>query len=161
MNNKWIPAGLVLVVLIAFFFYNKHHQAPAIDLKSLPLFTLAEEPFDFETLYGGKVIVTFGASWCGSCVQELKDIKSVVNNLPDVQVVVISDEATGKIARFRDRYDLPFTFLKLNRSHNSIGIHSIPTTYFINSKGEVKKQSVGFIDWHDPSTQAHLKKIME
>jgi hypothetical protein len=49
----------------------------------------------------------------------------------------------------------------MNQSFNQIGIHSIPTSYVLNREQEVKKETVGYIDWKDASTREHLKKLMD
>ena len=57
---------------------------------------------------------------------------------------------------FKDQKGYPFTFLKLNNAFGNIGIASIPTTYLLNTKGEIVYNKVGYIDWEDESTINHL-----
>jgi hypothetical protein len=33
--------------------------------------------------------------------------------------------------------------------------------YIINKKFEVKQENIGYLNWKDPSTCQHLKKLME
>jgi thiol-disulfide isomerase/thioredoxin len=163
MNNKWIlPTGVIAVALFAFFFYTKYRVAPTIDLNSLNLSDLEGNPATLEPFKGKKFVLCFGASWCGPCRKELSDISSVKDReLNEVQIVVISDEPNERIRKFMEQTGYHFVFLKLNVPFSSIDIHSIPTSYLVNSKFEVKKEKVGFIDWKDPSTVQHLKKLMD
>ena len=71
------------------------------------------------------------------------------------------DEPLEKIMSFKEKTDYPFTFLKLTKGFNEIGIFSIPTSYIVNTKLEVKKETVGYLDWKDPSTAEHLVKLMD
>jgi peroxiredoxin len=163
MNKKWLfPGCLILVLCVAFYMYNKYHVAPGIQFNELSLSDLNGQPVKLESFKGKKLAVCFSASWCPNCLEELKDISSVKDkDYNDVEVIVISDEPLEKIIDFKERKGYPFTFLKLNQPFNAIGIYSIPTSYVINTKFEVMKESVGYVNWSDPSTAQHLKKLME
>lgn len=163
MYKKWIfPAGLAVAGLLIFFLYQKYQVAPSIDLKALNLSDLEGNKVNMESFKGDKILLSFGASWCGNCWHELNDLADIANtNLADVKVIVVSDETPEKIQHFKEKGAFPFIFLKMNVPFNTIGISSIPTSYIVNTKLEVKKETVGYIDWKDPSTCQHLKKLME
>ncbi len=152
----------VLILLIALFFYNKYRVAPSVDFNKLTLFTAEGVPVKWADFKGKKMVVSFGASWCGNCMDELKLLNSIKEKeLSDVEVIIISDEAIERVQAFKDHKKYPFTFLKMNQVFNSIGVEAIPTTYIINTDLEIKDETVGYIDWADVSTVAHLKKLME
>jgi peroxiredoxin len=163
MNKKLINIlFFVIAGLVGFYFYSKYKVAPSIDFSKLSLVDLEEKPVKFETFKGKKLIVCFSASWCPNCLDELRDLNDVKNvELKDVEVIVISDEPLEKIMSFRSKTNYPFTFLKLNQGFNDVGIFSIPTSYIVNTKLEVKKETVGYLDWKDPSTAEHLVKLMD
>lgn len=163
MNKKWINAIiLVIAALIAVYFYNKYNNAPTIDFSKLALTDLNQQPVKIESFKGKKLVICFSASWCPNCLDEMREMNDIKNDkLSDVEVVIISDEPLEKIMSWKTRTDYPFTFLKLNQGFNDIGIFSIPTSYIVNTKLEVKKETVGYIDWKDASTVEHLKKLME
>jgi len=163
MNNKLKYAILILLAgLLGLFLYNKYRVAPTIDFKKLPLTDLSGTPVTFESFKGKKLIVSFGASWCPNCIDELNTLKEIKeNSLSDVEVIVISDEDLERVKSFKERKEYPFTFLKMQQPFNSIGVNAIPTTYIVNINLEVKEEKVGYINWEDPSTLEHLKKLME
>lgn len=163
MNKKWIYAlGLVIAAVVIFYLYKRYRVAPAINFNQLSLVDLDEQPVKFESFKGKKTVVCFSASWCGNCLEELRDINSIkAEHLADVEILVISDEPLERIISFKNRTAYPFTFLKMNQPFNDIGIHSIPTSYILNSKQEIMKETVGYLDWKDPSAREHLKKLME
>src|SRR5690349_3426729 len=102
MNNKWfLPAGLVIAGFVLFFLFQKYKVAPEINFQSLSLSDMAGQPVNFDDFKGKKLVVCFGASWCGPCRQELKDIGEVKSSLlGDVEVLIISDEPIEKIKEF-------------------------------------------------------------
>ena len=163
MKNKWIYlAGLIIAVAVAFFIYGKYHVAPSIKLKELSLTDLDGRPASMEAFKGKKLVVCFSASWCGNCREELNTMASIQGtDLADVEILVISDEPIERVRRFKEKPGYPFTFLKMNTSFHEIGINSIPTSYIVNRNLEIKKETVGYLNWKDPSTLQHLKKLME
>lgn len=154
--------GLAVAALLAFFLYKKYKIAPEINLEQLSLADLSGREVDLASYAGKKVVLCFGASWCPNCIEELNDLKSLNNGeLDGVEILVISDEPVEKIMAFREKRSYPFTFLKLNTPFSSIGINSIPTSYLINSHFQIKKETVGYLNWKDTSTRQHLLKLMD
>ena len=162
MNKKVIYLiAFLALAFAAFYMYQKYRVAPAVNFTQLSLTDLNGQPVQFSSFKGKKTVVCFSASWCPNCRVELKDINQVKGELPDVEILVISDEPLDVVNAFKEKMGYPFTFLKMNQSFNAIGINSIPVSYLFNINQEVKKESVGYLDWKDPSTLVHLKKIME
>ncbi len=153
---------LAIAALIGFYFYKKYNIPPSINFSTLQLYNLQSEKIDFNDFKGKKILVSFGASWCGNCIDELNTLKKIKEkSLNDIEIICISDESVETITAWKERKQYPFTFLKLNTAFNDIKIFSIPTSYVVNTKLEVVKEVVGFIDWEDESTQSYYKKLME
>lgn len=163
MSKKHIVIALVAILsLVAFYFYKKYNVPPSIDFTKIELYDLDTNKINFNTYKGKKIIVSFGASWCPNCIDELNTLKKIKDkDLSDVEIICISDEDFETIDSWRKRKEYPFTFLKLNASFNSVNVFSIPTTYIVNTKLVVKDETVGYINWEDASTVGHLKKLME
>ena len=163
MNNKtYLILFIFLLAIGGFYIYNKYQKAPSINFSQLSLSTLDGLPFEISSLKGKKVILSFGASWCGNCIEELDDLAKIKDKeLSDVEVIVISDEAIETILNFKNKRQYPFTFIKLNKAFPEIGINSIPVSFIFNTQLEVKKETVGYVDWKDNSTLKHLKTLMD
>lgn len=163
MNNK-LFYGLLLFLglLVAFYLYQKYRVAPSIKLQELVLTDLNEQAISIENFRGKKIVLSFGASWCGNCKQELNELKKIKDaELSDVEVIVISDEPIEKIMSFKEKNSYPFTFLKMQKPFGDIGINAIPTTYIINTNLQIKKEKVGYINWQDASNRQHLITLMQ
>jgi peroxiredoxin len=161
MQKKWIYALLALLGgLIILFYYNKYKVAPTIDLTKIEITTDTEQPFSMSELKGKKLIVSFYASWCGNCLEELRDINKVKqSDLSDIEVICITDESIEKISQFKENTGYTFRFLKLKKNFQDINIYSIPVTYIVNEKLEVVEEHLGYIDWTDASTLNHIKSL--
>ncbi len=164
MKTKYIYLflGLIVALAIGFYFYNKYNVAPKIDISKIEVVDQDTVLFDIKSLKGQKVIVSFYASWCPNCIDELREINSIKQQkLNDVTVLAITDEGLQKMNDFKTKTQYPFTFLALTKNFNEFGIFSIPTTYLVNTKGEVVYDNVGYIDWKDESTLKYLKHLMQ
>lgn len=163
MNNKSYLFFFSLLLLIGvFYLYNKYCVAPAINLPALELRSLNQQPYALEQLKGQKVAICMAASWCVNCIDELNELARLDSaSLGGIRVVVISDEPFEKIERFQEKHGYPFLFLKLTQPFAAIGINSIPTSYLLNTRFQVVKQSVGALQWSDPSTLKYLKTLMD
>jgi len=148
-----------IIILIALFgvaglyIFNKYRVAPTIEISKLNVVDQDTIKFDITSLKGKKVIVSFYASWCPNCIEELQ----VLN----IEVLAITDESIEKLVAFKTKTQYPFTFLTITGTFPEIGINSIPVTYLLNTKGEVVYNNVGYIEWNDESTLNHLKSLME
>jgi len=153
---------IAIVALVGLYFYNKYNVAPSIQVDKLEILNQDSTKFDIHSLKGKKVIISFYASWCPNCIDELKVLNTIKNEkLSDIEILAITDESMDKLISFKNKKQYPFTFLKLNASFPEIGIASIPTTYLLNTKGEIVYNKVGYIEWDDESNLNHLKSLME
>lgn len=153
---------IAIVALVGLYFYNKYNVAPSIQVDKLEILNQDSTKFDIHSLKGKKVIISFYASWCPNCIEELKVLNTIKNEkLSDIEILAITDESMDKLISFKNKKQYPFTFLKLNASFPEIGIASIPTTYLLNTKGEIVYNKVGYIEWDDESNLNHLKSLME
>ena len=161
MQKKWIYTLLALIGgLIALFYYNKYKMVPSIDIKKLEIINESGERFDINSLRGKKLIVSFYASWCGNCLEEMQEINKIKNTeLKDIEVICLTDESIEHLIQFKESKGYPFTFLKLKKNFQDINIYSIPVTYIVNEKMEVVEEYLGYVDWNDPSTVNYIKGL--
>lgn len=164
MSKKTTYIILIVSILgvIGLYYYNKYNVAPTIDIAKLDVVDQDTNKFDMASLKGKKVIVSFYASWCPNCIEELKILNSIKNQkLADIDVLAVTDESIEKLVAFKNKTQYPFTFLTITGQFPEIGINSIPVTYLLNTKGEIVYNNVGYVEWNDESTLEHLKGLME
>jgi peroxiredoxin len=163
MQKKYIYLALmVIVALVMLYYYNQYSRAPKVNFAALKLTDVNGQTFDFNTMKGKKLIVSFYASWCGNCIDEMRDLAKVKDiELGDVEVICISDEPIEKVISFKENHNYSYTFLKMDQNFNEIGVMSIPVNYLLNSKGEIVHEEVGAIQWDDPSTLNHMKRLLQ
>ena len=92
MNKKVIVMALTaIVLLLGVYLYKKFNVAPSINFDALELYDLDTNKVAFKNLKGKKLIVSFGASWCPNCIDELNTLKKIKTNKPQTYVVLISE----------------------------------------------------------------------
>ncbi|MES2762188.1 MAG: TlpA disulfide reductase family protein [Bacteroidota bacterium] len=163
MTKKTTYIILIIAILgvVGLYFYNKYNVAPTINIAKLDVVDQDTNKFDIGSLKGKPVIVSFYASWCPPCKEELQALNKIKDQkLQGIEVLAITDESIEKLVEFKNKTQYPFTFLTLTNLFSDIGIASIPVTYLLNAKGEIVYNNVGFIDWEDESTREHLKSLM-
>lgn len=105
--------------------------------------------------YVGKpIVLNFWASWCGPCQMEMPDFHEKYLKLKDevyflmVNMTDGSRETVDTASSFVEEqgYSFPVFYDKDSDAAATYGVHSLPTTYFIDAEGYAVAQVAGAID---------------
>lgn len=116
--------------------------------------TLTGEPVTLSELQGKKVVLNFWASWCGPCKDEMpyfQDYYEKYAKEDNVEIIAVNlthMDDLEKVQGFVDTYGLTFPILIMDDKElqNTYKVFTIPSTFMINTKGEIEKQKLGPID---------------
>jgi peroxiredoxin len=116
--------------------------------KEAPIFTLptVDGELSLTSLRGGPSVLSFVSTWSPPSVEQI----SVLDNLSgDIQVVAIStQESASKVRIFAERggYDIPIVIDADGRLIDDYSITSLPTHFFLDRKGIVKRVVIGVLN---------------
>ncbi|MCP8969131.1 peroxiredoxin family protein [Ectobacillus ponti] len=113
---------------------------------------------------GKKVILNFWATWCPPCQKEVPEMQAFYGqHQRDVVILAVNytvSEKSGaqeKVAAFVTEHKLTFPVLmdSLTNVSATYKIISLPTSYFIDTKGVMRQKFIG------PMTQEFMKKSLD
>ncbi|MDM5297684.1 endospore biogenesis thiol-disulfide oxidoreductase StoA [Bacillus pumilus] len=149
MNRSYLATSLLFMTLFAFLMNTELEakepvKAPEIEAPTLTGGTKVVPQ------KGKRTILHFWTTWCPSCKMELPAFQQIVReNKSDVDILTVNllSAEQGKHAVSQFVKDRKLTFPILLDEHGEMmkkyQIITIPTTFFINEKGEIVKNHVG------------------
>lgn len=148
--------------VFAFWLYRKYRIAPDIAIAQLPLKNLDGTPVDMNQFKGKTLFVSYWATWCGECLDEMPSIETAYHRSDTNSVVflMISDDPADKISRYLSQHNYPMKFIRLDKRLQEIGVNTIPTTYLYDKNGTEIFNKVGKTDWSEPA-MLHLITLPE
>ena len=98
---------------------------------------------------GKKVILNFWATWCNPCKKEMPEMEKIHQKYEDVVILAINLDTENDIKGFMNEYELTLQALldteeKVNDQYEVV---SIPTSFFIDEEGIIRKKIVGILDY--------------
>jgi peroxiredoxin len=133
-------------------------------------FTLASydgKKVSLSSYKGSLVFLSFWATWCGPCKQELPSVEALYEKLKDKGFTVLAVdlmEDTGVVGSFIKANGMTFPVL-LDSDGKVGGMYdagSIPTNYLIDRKGNILARIVGYdgVSWTSPERVALFEKLL-
>lgn len=144
---------------------NKSINEDLSDLESLQtkttLVDLDENNLDLSEFKQGKIVINYWATWCAPCIKEMPSLKRAEKILKNYgyTFLLVSDETISKISRFKKEMNFDFNFLKSNKSFETLGIYSMPTSYIFDETGKIVETIVGAIEWDSVEMINKLKML--
>ncbi|MGB3224484.1 MAG: TlpA disulfide reductase family protein [Desulforhopalus sp.] len=125
-------------------------QMPSFSLESVRDGKIIES----ESFRGKVLLLTFFATWCPPCVEEVPTLIKLQNEHADsgFSVIALSVDQQGQdsVAKFVDKRDInyPVLLAKSQTTRDFGGVYGIPVSFLVNKSGNVVKKYTGYIQ-HD------------
>ncbi|MGA2614032.1 MAG: TlpA disulfide reductase family protein [Spirochaetia bacterium] len=117
---------------------------------------------------GKIVLLSFWATWCGPCKEELPSVQALYKKLSDKGFVVVAvdiGEEKTKVAQFVKEHNLTFPVLLDGdvAVGSAFGASSIPTNYLLDRSGRIFARIIGFdgTDWTSSQRLDLFDKILD
>lgn len=132
--------------------------------KPAPEFALNDglQTVDLAKLRGKVVVLSFWASWCAPCIEEMPSLELMQKQLPQIQVLAVaSDEDFTEYQTYitTRHVHLLTVFDQKQTSNDLYGSFRFPETYVIDKTGVVRRKLVGPQDFTSPDMVEYLRKL--
>jgi peroxiredoxin len=143
------------------FVAPEHTPEPAFTLSDINGRTVSSKDF------AGKVaVVSFGATWCASCVGELKSLERLQARFPnDLVVYFVALDGRGEkdVKPFIDKHGFRVATLidprmAVAREH---GVRWVPVTIVVDRKGVMVARAIGPRDWDGKEALDLVQSLMK
>ena len=140
-------AGLIALML-------QPYGAEAEAATKMPSFELEDvvtgAPIASSSFAGKSLLITFWATWCPPCIQEIPNLIKLQNEYSSngFSVVAISvDQEKGVVQKMVNRKEINYPVMMADKAvtRDFGGVYGIPTSFLVSKKGTVVKKYSGFV----------------
>jgi len=140
------------------------HKDP-IKIEKINFKNINNETINLNKFENSLIIINFWATWCAPCIEEMPSLNRlqanpVFNNLQIIPINVGRDNVE-KSKNFYKKLkidNLKIYFDKNVELANKFLLRGLPTTVFINKKGEEFARVIGFVNFDDKTIIKWLQK---
>ena len=140
------------------------------DKKKAPEFSLdglSGRKVELKNFKGKVIFLTFWATWCGPCKQELPSIEALHQQLKgkDFVVLTVAVDLEGALPVEKFIAKQGYTFYVLIDSKSQVldlyRVEGIPMTFLIDKKGRILGKALGPRDWKCPEAMSLFNQLVE
>jgi len=140
------------------------HKDPK-KLEKINFININNETINLDKFENSLIIINFWATWCAPCIEEMPSLNRLQAN-PDFKNLQIIPINIGRdnVENSKNFYkklkinNLEIYFDKNIELANKFLLRGLPTTVFINKKGEEFARIIGFVNFDDKKIIKWLKK---
>ena len=115
---------------------------------------------NLESFRGRPVLMTFWASWCGPCRQELPELQKLYAELADQGfelVTINTDQSAAAGARFLKKYNIDVPVYRIDRATlKALGVQSLPTNLLLDREG----RPVLLLRGYSPEVPGEIRRLV-
>lgn len=136
-------AGILLSVQAA----GAATKMPAFSLENV----ITGQDVNSEIFTGKSLLITFFATWCPPCIQEIPTLIDVQNEFGPKRFSVVGlsvdQEGSKVVKRLVEKKSINYPVMMADQrtTRDFGGVYGIPTSFLVNGKGNVVKKYTGYI----------------
>jgi peroxiredoxin len=140
--------------------FQEKKEAPAFSLKNLD-----GKPISLSDFKGKPVLITFWATWCASCKEEIPFLEKFSIEKKDqlaVLLIAIDGERKKTVQKIvnENKVTIPVLLLLKEKVMDHYGVRGwVPLTFLIDREGMLVGKIVGQRDWCSPEAWSCIKEL--
>ena len=140
-KNRWCA-----VAVVAFLLAGCGESKPKPELA---LQDIQGKQVSLQQLQGKPAVINMWATWCAPCRREMPLLQQAQKNHPEVQFVLVNQgEKAPAVTAYLQKNQVEVAHVWLDESmqaRSALPYQGLPSTYFLNKKGEIVAHSLGEI----------------
>lgn len=149
------------------------HASPIIErdpetLELPSIYDINGQEFNFQKLEGNVLVLHFWATWCSGCAKEMESLNLMQKKLKKEKIIIMpisedfkGDEIVRKFYKVYGLNNLAAFIDTKQRLFHSLDVISLPTTFILDSRGELVAYAKGPVNWQDEDVVSLLKKYIK
>ncbi|NUM50553.1 MAG: TlpA family protein disulfide reductase [Flavobacteriales bacterium] len=115
----------------------------------------------------GKVIIIHQwATWCSPCKKEEPLLQHFYNEYQnEIALFMISEENTKRLKKYKEKHHISLPYYTVGGKNQHLPkmyfSETIPVSYIISKKGEVRMIATGALDWQSEAVQKFIEKLID
>ena len=165
-----IVFALIIVVLFSFFITAQESEELAG--RKAPNFVLENLEGDFveldQEIGEGPILLSFWATWCKPCIEELAEFKKLYNDYKDkgFKLLAISTDSERTVAKVKPfvkskSYDFPVLYDTSGDVARIYYARAVPFTVLIDDKGAIVYTHLGYMRGDEQVVNTKVKDMIE
>ncbi len=139
-------------------------QQMTVETKKLVLNDIHEKPHHLDDYKGKIVLVSFWASWCGPCIEEMPSLVKLKEKYKDqLEILAVNvREDTNTITKFTKIMNINFPLLQDFDAQTTEDwkVYVYPSNYIIDKTGKTRYAATGAMDWQDIKIDLVLQELI-
>ncbi len=161
-----------LLIALSFLFLTAEAPSPwGIDElvgKKAPDFTLKnlnDKPVSLSSLKGNAVLISFWATWCPPCRDEMPSLNRLYRDKRDKGLVVVAISTDRGVSPVKDflrktPVDFPVLMDSGNRVTRQFKVFSLPTTFLLDRNGAIVEKYLGEEEWDSAKIRDKIDAVL-
>jgi len=139
-------------------------QQVSFDTPDINLTDLEGRTHKLADYHGKIVLVSFWASWCRPCIEEMPSLVQLKNKYADkLEILAVNiGEDKKTISQFIQKMQINFPILLDTNSHTvkAWKVFVYPSNYIVDGSGQIRYASTGALDWQDPAIDTLMESLL-
>jgi len=146
-----MPKGLRILGVLLFLLSFSRLSQGAVAMPAFSLPAASDGGIVTSEAYQGKtLLITFFATWCSSCLQEIPTLKALQDKFQKqgfaVVALSVDEGGAGLVAQLAEKKGVNYQILMADRmtTQKFGGVMALPTSFLVNGNGHVVKKYPGY-----------------